>query len=244
MWEFEWQNIKFCDLSIKLNFFRRASAEFYSAFYEELFSRYKGYDDLPKIWQENKFETAREISKLLNDQMKIMSIGCGLGYIERSLVNLNSEINIDAYDFSLIATKWLEKIQRVEVIHELIEEKKYDFIFCTQLLYALSDKEIKDLAILLKSLLEDGSIFMTVDASANNTENGYSVNKESLVEHIKNILRHYYYLLFVKRHKAQFWGWQRDNQEIIKIFTDNGFFVQRKYSAVGQSFLIFTNNKT
>jgi hypothetical protein len=147
MWQFEWQDIEFRKLGVKLKFFNRASADFYSTFYKELFYRYAGYDELPKNWRDEKYKTAKSVAQLLKGKKKIMSVGCGLGYIEKCIVELKPHCQIDAYDFSMDASFWLNSVEGIRVIQELEKGDKCDFIYCTQLLYALTDKEIYDFAV-------------------------------------------------------------------------------------------------
>jgi len=52
-----------------------------------------------------------------------------------------------------------------------------------------------------------------------------------------------FYLFLMRRKILQFWGWQRDNNELIRIFERNGFRVVRDFSSVRQSFLIFEVNE-
>ena len=37
-----------------------------------------------------------------------------------------------------------------------------------------------------------------------------------------------------------FWGWQRDNKELNKLFLKNGFVLEKNYACVGQSFSFYT----
>ena len=239
MWQFEWQDIEFRKLGVKLKFFNRASADFYSTFYKELFYRYAGYDDLPKNWRDEKYKTAKSIAQFLKGKKKIMSVGCGLGYIEKCLVELKPRCHIDAYDFSMDASLWLHSVEGIRVIQELEKGDKYDFIYCTQLLYALTDKEIYDFAVFLRSVLDNNAVFLTVDTSVDNRENGIATTlKVRIKQEINFFFRPVYYFLRQK-HKAQFWGWTRDNSALIRIFREAGFDVDNSFSAVGQSFLVF-----
>lgn len=239
IWQVEWQNIEFSTLGVNLRFFSRASAEFYSAFYAKLFDKYSGYESLPSSWRDKKFETAKRVSEFLTEETKVLSVGCGLGYVEKSLIELEPKCNIDAYDFSTTSVKWLREIEGVRVMSELEKDIKYDFAYCTQLIYALSDKEIANLAVFLKTVLAEGAMFLTVDTSADQFENGDTTAvKFCFKQLLKNLILPAYYFFF-KRNQAQFWGWKRSNTEIVKIFIRNGFIVKETFSAVGQSFIVF-----
>tara|TARA_B100002019_G_C21117631_1_gene521665 strand:- start:45 stop:785 length:741 start_codon:yes stop_codon:yes gene_type:complete len=239
-WQSEWQNINFDSLGVPLKFFSVPGSEFYESFYTELFRRYEGYDALPKKWKEEKYKTAVTINEIIKDATSILSVGCGLGFVEKSLIDINKKLEIDAFDFANNANKWLLDIDSVNCITSIDDEKKYQFIYCTQLLYALSDKEISDFSKFIKNHLIEGGIFLTVDTSLNASENS---DNESHVHNflwgrLRNILALIYFFIF-KRGKIQFWGWQRDNIEIIQKFHLDGMVLTKKIKAVGQSFLIF-----
>ena len=81
---------------------------------------------------------------------------------------------------------------------------------------------------------------MTVDTSINPIENGieaYSTNKSIKIQ-IRTIVRPFY-LFLMRREIWQFWGWKRDNDELIRIFLMNGFTLVKDFPCVEQSFLIF-----
>ncbi len=247
MWDVGWQEIQFVELGIKLNFFRRASSEFYSKFYGELFRRYENYDSLPSVWRQNKSNTAYEISKLIENETLVLSVGCGLGYVEKEIVGKVPKLKIDAYDFAETANKWLREVEGVNSIQSLEDSKKYNFIYCTQLFYALSDKEIFEFSSMVKERLSKDGVFLTVNTSLHSKENGIEVLSfdNSIKSKVKKMMRPLYVFLFplyyflLRRKSAQFWGWQRDNEELVNIFRMNGFDVIKVFSSVGQSFIIF-----
>ena len=85
-WAHEWQNIKFTELDVRLDFIKRASSNLYSAFYAELFRRYESFDALPSEWRASKSRTAAEIAKIIRGRNSVLSFGCGLGFIEKEIV--------------------------------------------------------------------------------------------------------------------------------------------------------------
>lgn len=252
----EWQDIKFININTSKSVFHFPSSDFYSAFYSELFKRYDSFNELPTKWKNAKKEIAGEIVKLLKFNKDALSIGCGLGFIEKEIVNSLPELHIDAYDYASNANKWLLDIKRVKSLNSLNRNYKYKFIYCTELLYALRESEISELAKFIKKHLDIGGVFLTVDTSLNPNENtekptkvGPSLNQQkksnrsmlnvfNLVKIMKNFFRPYYYLIF-KKNKYQLWGWKRDNYEIKSIFHKNGFSTIDTYSAVDQSFIMF-----
>ena len=243
-WQREWLGIYFSDLDITLNFFKGVSSDFYSKFYSELFCRYDSYEDLPSFWCQQKLSTANEIVKIISEKSSVLSFGCGLGFVEKEIVSQLSTISIDAFDFSESANKWLTDVEHVNTMQSLEKNKKYDFIYCTQLLYALSNDEIFEFSTMVRERLSRGGKFLTVDTSINPIENGIEVSSKikSIKLQLKNIVRTFY-LFLMRRKILQFWGWERDNNELIRIFERNGFSIVRIFSSVEQSFLIFEVNE-
>ena len=63
-----WQGIPFTSFS-HISFFHLAEPKFYAVFYEELFRRFKDWDDLPAVWRTNKRKDARWLIGQLRDQL-------------------------------------------------------------------------------------------------------------------------------------------------------------------------------
>jgi len=242
MWELEWQQIKFRELGVKLKFFKRASSEFYSRFYSELFNRYESFDDLPSGWRHNKIQTAEKIAGFIERDSKVLSYGCGLGFIEREIGRDFPRGTIEAYDFADTASRWLKEVESVSSINVLEEGKKYDFVYCAQLFYAMNDVEIDRFAASLVEILSPNGKFLTVDTSLNPLENGVE-GEIDFKFRFKNALRPVY-SFFRNRKAVQFWGWERDNKELVRIFAKNGYYLTDEFSAVNQSFQLFELNNS
>lgn len=251
-WQSEWQNIKFQTINTSKSVFNFPSSAFYSAFYFELFNKYQNYDDLPTKWKNDKKGIANEMIKLLKFNNSVLSIGCGLGFIEREIVNILPNIKIDAYDFATNANKWLVSLKNINSLNSLERNTKYKFIYCTGLLYAMTDKEIVELGEFIKKHLHKDGIFLTVDTSLDLNENYEEqisnsltqskniniLNVFNLIQFIKDLFRPYFYYFF-KRNIYQLWGWKRDNDEIKSIFKKSGLLTHKVFSAAGQSFIMF-----
>ena len=259
-WQSEWQDIKFKNINTPKSVFHLPTSDFYTAFYSELFKKYENYHDLPIKWRNDKNGITTEIVKLLTPYKETLSIGCGLGFIEKEIVKSLPDLNIDAYDYATNANKWLLDVKGVKSLNSLNRNHKYKFIYCTGLLYALKENEISDLAEFIKKHLAKDGVFLTVDTSLDLNE--YSehskkvnaplnqhpnsdrriLNAFNLIKILKDLFRPYYYFFF-KRHTHQLWGWKRDNHEIKLIFHKNGFSTLRAFSAAGQSFIMFSLKK-
>lgn len=241
-WEFEWQRIPFDSLQVPLSVFRRPSSKFYSAFYSELFRKYQGFSELPSRWTTNKKETAIAISETIGDAGSVLSIGCGLGFLEKCILETKPSVVIDAFDFADTAKRWLLEIDGINCVTSIEEGKRYQFIYCSQFLYALNDRELRDFVDFVRKHLNVQGRFLTVDTSINPIENGVAhIGSEFTIKTkviIKIFFRSVYYF-FLKNSSLQLWGWKRNNNEIIKIFQKKGLQLNVKFSSAGQSFLIF-----
>jgi hypothetical protein len=239
-WQSEWQDIPFNSLKVPLSPFKPPSSLFYVAFYNEIFTKYENFEKLPLKWRKIKADTTKAINGIIGAKSSVLSVGCGLGFVERSLIEINPTLKVDTFDFADTAKKWLKDIKAINCLTKLDSTKKYELIYCSQLLYALSDKEINDLAKFVLKHLDEGGRFLTVDTSLNPSENSQKTIgiKLKLINLIKVFLHPFYYLL-LRRGSVQFWGWQRNNSEIIKLLKSNGLTLEKKQSNVEQSFLIF-----
>jgi len=240
LWQEEWLGINFSQLPVKLSFFKKPSLVFYSTFYHTLFSKYNSYADLPSIWCQQKSNTANEIAKIISEESLVLSCGCGIGFIEKELTSQLSNLSIDAFDFSE-SDKWLRDVDRVNTMQSIEKNKKYNFIYSTQLFFALSNDEIFEFSSIVKERLSRGGLFLTVDSSLNTIENGIevSIESKSIKFQLKNIVFPFWYWFLMRRKISQFWGWERDNNELSRIFKSNGFRLVRNFSSCEQSFLIF-----
>ena len=240
MWNTSWHAIDFGSLNIETKYFTRPSSKFYDAFYQELFSRYNNFESLSTTWRQRKQEVSDKILEKIGDNKLILSIGCGLGFVEQNLVNNADKLVIDVFDFSETSYKLLRDVNNVNILTSQDAIQVYEFIYCSQFFYALNDNEIDVFLTDIKKSLSSTGVFCTIDTSLDVTENGLSneFGPKSFINMLKNFLRPAY-LMFFKKKSAQFWGWQRDNAELIKIFTRNNFEVVDSFSHAGQSFLLF-----
>ena len=242
IWNSSWLGIHFIELGIKLSFFKRASSIFYSKFYNELYKRYNNLDELPADYKNVKINTAKEISKLINKHDEILAYGCGIGFIEIELANNVEYKNLEAFDFNKKTPKWLIKNNKIQYVHRINKDKKYDLIYFTQVFYSMSDKEIELLISSFKSILSVTGKILTIDTSMKYYENGANYARSFVLKSKLKSIVYPLYLLIVKRKKNQFWGWSRDNKEIIDIFEKSGYKLIKSYSSSNQAFQLFVPN--
>ena len=122
-------------------------------------------------------------------------------------------------------------------------KNKYDLIYVCQLFYSLDDEQIYNLSNSIKKKLKKNGIFITIDNSIENIYKNF--NKLSFFKNFhlkfKRTISLYYFSLF-KKNIFQFYGYQRTNDEIIKIFEKNGFKISEVNIHDNQTYLLFKLN--
>jgi 2-polyprenyl-3-methyl-5-hydroxy-6-metoxy-1,4-benzoquinol methylase len=235
----EWQGIPFKNLGVRLDPHKLPSNNFYNEFYRVLFNQYENFEGLPKTWLNGKESTARGIFSELENDAAILSFGCGIGYIEACLIKLNSNLNIDAYDFSDTASKWIKRdFPQIRYMNHLSNDKNYDFIYLSQLLYALEYKDCIKLLCDLKLKLKPNGRMLIINTSTKPSENGF-FEKKTLIGKVKKFIRPTYRKLLrpTNKHK-QFWGWERDNDKYFEILNSAGMKIIKSYALQNQSFIV------
>jgi hypothetical protein len=229
----EWQNIAFTSFH-PTSSTDLASADFYNAFYHELFEQYPDYDALDLDWQRKKNEITDWITALLPDGARVLSVGCGLGYMEQRLWRLHGDrIELHVQDYATNALRWLSQVLPAERIHDAGGEiGHFDFIFLSAVDYAMSDADLVALLVKLRKAFREGGQFVMISESflEDSVINRISLNGKEAVKWLLDILR--------LRQRGQFWGWMRSRQEYQTIMRKAGF------SAVTEGFIETPHQRT
>ena len=231
----EWQGIKFSSFS-RTSTRELADARFYNAFYRVLFSRYKGYDDLDPVWRASKLELADWLLSRISPGKSVLSIGCGLGYVEQILWRRHG-INLDLHvqDFAGDAQRWLREIMPADRIHEAglgSEQGRYDLIYMSAVDYALPDNELIQLLAKSRASLRPGGEMIIVSASYLDDRilRRYLKTLKGLVKCGLEGLNLY--------NRGQFWGWMRSRCEYQDLLRRAG------YEAISDGFIETPNQRT
>jgi hypothetical protein len=239
MYQTEWQGIQFTDFT-KLSTTELAGAEFYNAFYRELFRRYSGYDELDVNWRRKKGELADWIAKRTPTGSRILSVGCGLGYMERCLHRAHGQnIELHVQDYASNASNWLR--------HELPDERThlvegwgkgksglFDLIYMSAVDYAIPQDEMISLLSDQKAQLRVGGACLMISASfLEECPSAIQKIKDGGEDIGKRILE-----AFGLYRRGQFWGWQRTESEYQELMTKAG------YIDVADGFIQTPNQRT
>ena len=235
----EWQGIQFSDFAI-LSEVELANAKFYNAFYSELFRRYGGYDELDVSWREYKKELADWIADQLQPGARILSVGCGLGYIESCLHREHGDqIEVHVSDYASGALNWLRQELPEERIHlagaGAAHGNKYDLIYLSGVAYAVPTDDLVNLLEDQRTLLSHEGACLIIENSC--YEDDVLVSKLGCRTKVKETAKALL-SVFGLYQRGQFWGWQRTRAEFRYLMQVAG------YSQVEDGFIEISNQRT
>ena len=238
----EWFGINFLETKVDLNPNEVASPDFYSHFYRLLDERYSSVSELPKDWLEGKRETAKAVSQLIQKDSKVLSYGSGLGVVEKFLIENFKFKQIFGYDFAKKSKINYSSSDFTQVIlFEELENGTFDFVYLSQVLYALDKYAAIDLLRQLNNLLKSGGILILVNTSILDSENGV-FKLEALRKRINSKIRRELKWSYKReiQHKTseQGWGYNRDNEFYEFLISEAGFDTVTFFSSAKQSFAI------
>ncbi len=230
-----WQGIPFSAFT-HVSFFHLADSQFYATFYEELFRRYNGWDCLPAQWRRSKDKGAHWLAKQIHLQrnswehedapnvpIRVLSIGSGVGYMEKALLNVDPTIELHVNEPSTVGMRWLkesvpnERIYIGPPLHSLPSDIEFHVIYLSAVDYGMRSIEFEQTLRMLRGQLAPGGRILCISASL--LEEDTFVG--SIVNSFKIALRGVLHFLDVRR--QQFWGWRRTREEYNHLFTSAGF---------------------
>lgn len=224
-----WQGIPFTSFS-HISFFRLAESRFYSTFYEELFRRYKSWEDLPAVWRRNKDKSADWISRQIDaatasesdSPPRVLSIGSGVGYMEKTLLEQRPDIELHINEPSTVGMKWIRKLLPADRIYIgspalcIPPDRTFDIVYLSAVDYGIPTRELTRLMEQLASQLTPNGRLLCISASLLQEDSFIG----ALVNSMKNVIRGM--LHYVGIRKQQFWGWRRTQKEYRALFEHAG----------------------
>jgi hypothetical protein len=228
IYQTEWQSIpfsRFANPSSK----KLAGPEFYEAFYTEFFRRYQNWDQLPSKWRAEKKTWADFIATRTRNRSKVLSVGCGLGIVERYLRAQNPEIDLTIHEIAPSSWRWVEHEFSADrkltgTIPECLpEDIQFDLVYLGTVDYALDDASLVRLLSALRSYIaESNGECLLISASFERTPETPSaiarLGLGRLKELAKDVLGK-----FGLYSRGQFWGWTRSRTEYQSLMRHAGY---------------------
>jgi len=221
-WQKEWKGLQFSKF-IKTDSKTVAGSEFYNEFYTYFYKIMKSWNDLSPNWFKQKktisdFIINDFIKSMESDDYRILSIGCGLGIIEK---NIYSEgfYNIDVNEISDKPLLWLKKLIPQNqiftgLIHETgVKKKNYDLIHLVAVDYVFNKKDLTVFLNSLKELLKENGQCLLISGSF--YETGFSNMIKSNLVSLKKLL--------CRENRGQLWGYLRSNKDYTNAMNNSGY---------------------
>lgn len=212
-WQTDWFNIQFSSFST-LNAEKLASEEFYDKFYEVFFDKYNSYDSLPSEWKKDKKILSNFVLKQIKEKKKILSIGCGNGFVENEISKKWSG-ELVAIEPSKASSKWVSENEKIKLINGyfpncLNATEKFDFAYMSYIDYVFDDMMYIDILKKVKEYPIDD--FLLLGASIYDPQ-----FKQTIKYFIKNLISH------IGLYNQQLWGYQRTINEHLDVFKKAGY---------------------
>lgn len=197
-----------------------ADASFYERYYEKFFQKFSSYYDLPEEWRARKQEVVEFILRKTKSNERLLSIGCGIGYIEFLLGKTGRQVA--AIEPSETAVLFLRKYCDIKVLCGLFPQSlagesnaAYDVGYMVATDYVFDQDE---LISVLGSGRDIGLKRMLLVSASMTDPNIFRRVSKSLGKRFLSFVRLY--------DRGQFWGYARTPQEFITSFEKAGFVVK------------------
>ncbi len=215
MYQKEWHGIEFNSFT-KCDEKNIATAEFYDKFYKIFFQKFNNLTELDKGWINSKDEVANQLIEYIQNKKNILSIGCGIGVVEKLLVNSLPEINLTAIEPSSNTTKWIEDariILKEGYFPNIMKDDNivFDLVYANAIDYVFNNAEyLKFLESIVKYGIKE---FYMISVSY--YKPSIKLSAKQCIKKILNLLGKYNY--------GQFWGYVRTIEEQKNLLKQAGF---------------------
>lgn len=218
LYQTNWHGIEFISFA-KLNEQTVADPDFYQSFYLEFFRRYSSWEELDPVWLAAKDKVADLIfSRIQYPGKRILSIGCGLGIVEKRLIE-RGVTNLDATETTAPQLLWISELMGKESLFLgmfpgcIPADRRYDLIYMSAVDYCFDDAGFSALLRDVHSRLEGGGRCLVVSGSFDpgGAWRGFKY-RTRMILHSLRILG-----------ARQLWGYLRTRKDYFRALQSAGF---------------------
>jgi SAM-dependent methyltransferase len=220
---------------------RRPDAAFYDAFYDRFFQKYHNWPELGDEWLECKKAVARLICERTREipvPKRLLSVGCGLGWVEHCLLEMDPSIDLEITEVSRRALRWIAPTIGSERVHVgafpdcLPFDRRYELIYANAYDYCLDDKELLNFMVAARGRLTDHGILLIVSMS-------YQDTRDLLRRAARWAREVWVGIIEPFRIEAgwQLWGWYRGRAEYLATMALAGFAEREEGFVSGGAFM-------
>lgn len=223
LYQTEWHGIPF-ESFVKISSSKLADASFYSAFYDAFFKKYQKLNELDPSWIELKLQTKeflKQHSKLKKDS-NILSVGCGLGIIEKALIE-DGYSNLSITEVSTEPLRWLlphipsNNVYIGSFPNCIPANKLYDFIYLSSVEYFFDQDQLIDFLKAVADHLSTGGICLMISWSFESMK-----PLQTAVVNMKDLVKFVLDKIGI-RNLGQFWGYIRNREDFYHVMINAGF---------------------
>ena len=153
----QWHGITLSSIR-RFNINKIPEVGFYADFYEKFFKIHHSWEDLEPDWVDHKINSAKFIQTRLAGRKRSLSIGCGIGVIEKYLLESGVR-GLEIHEISKEALRWIRPLFEKEAVHfgrlqeSMGTSGEYDYIFLSVVDYCLDEQEWAGLLREVRGLL-------------------------------------------------------------------------------------------
>lgn len=223
LYQTQWHGIHFNSFT-KMSSIELAGASFYASFYKTFFEKYRNSNELDPSWIKLKNQTKEFLKqhKKMRKESNILSIGCGLGLIEKALIE-QGYLGLEVTEVAEEPLKWLYSHISPDNMHVgffpdcLPCQRLYDFIYLAGVECFFKQEElIRFLKDVRERLLPTGTCLIV----------SWSFEPKALnkrvITYIKEVVKHFLDKTGIKK-RGQFWGYIRNRKEFYEAMSLAGF---------------------
>lgn len=224
MYQQEWHGIPFRSFAT-LSSTRLADGAFYSAFYKKFFERYQAPSDLDREWLEVKnqsFEFLLQHPAVTRDR-RILSLGCGLGIVERRLLESGFS-NLEINEVSREPLRWILPHIAADKVHAgffpqcVPEGRTYDVVLMVGLEGVFDQPQLSAFLSAVRDRLNPGGQVILLSWSHHAGRTALQSVVDSAKDAVKAGLDR-----AGLRPRGQLWGFIRSERELREAMTAAGF---------------------